>query len=531
MSRVRVPSIPPLINSIMSTAKFESAQALFCAIADEVGDSAIDTVFNLDKEKGYPDYARWLLGETIVDGSKVKHTKLVDDVYNSKKLDVDVDRKTIENYLIKEKSWYVSSAKIATTLIKTLHEKVDKDFKDITKPGIQRNYIRGDKDVVGTIDTLFNLANKNAAKNIELMKIEGFGNINKWSPADIYYASEKAKTVLAEELKIASKKTSYSFPSLNQVISKLINSGDLLPLSLKKVTQETKIVPVNFDPDARAKMIDGAPAKGKSIIEGGLWCSSKQSGKESGDEDDEKSKGGKGFKLWKKFPETNGVSKIIKEDEVSALEIPYEYGEPASKTEQDKIPSSSLYVSVSGSSSRNTEVGFIQMRHDRSNGSWKVDYSPTSSGGRGGSVVSSVMFAKLLAFSDPVVAGQFETAFDAGNVKFRAAKIKLKSFEKVMKDLNKSRIQKKAKKSFNGKVIKDHTTLFQSSKRTCYDYVRGELSSILVTNKVNDILQKWFDANNIVDKDKPNPVDDFIRILYRYVTSRSETSAKFVIAK
>ena len=100
-----------------------------------------------------------------------------------------------------------------------------------------------------------------------------------------------------------------------------------------------------------------------------------------------------------------------------------------------------------------------------------------------------------------------------------------------MKDLNKSRIQKKAKKSFNGKVIKDHTTLFQSSKRTCYDYVRGELSSILVTNKVNDILQKWFKLNNNIDKDKTNPVDDFIRILFRYVTSRSETSAKFVIAK
>ena len=523
----------------MSTAKFESAQALFCAIADEVGSDGsgkIDKVFNLDKTKGYPDYTSWLSGVTIINGKKIKHKDLVDTVYKSKNLDVDVDRKTIENYLIKEKSWYVSSVKIATTLIKTLADIVDPDFKDIKEPGIQRNYIRGDKDVVGTIDTLFNLANKNAARNIELMKIEAFGNINKWSPADIYYASKKAKTVLAEELKIASKKTSYSFPDLNQVISNLINEGDLLPLSLKKVTQETKIVPVNFDPDARSKMIDGAPAKGKGKgIEGGLWCSIKQSGTEKGDEDDEKSKGGKGFKLWKAFPEKNGVSKIIKEDEVSALEIPYEYGEPASKKEQDRIPSSSLYVSVSGSFSRNTEVGFIQMRHDRSNGSWKVDYSPTQSGGRGGSVVSSVMFAKLLAFSDSKVASDFEAAFDTGNKKFRAEKEKLKKFEKVMKELNKNRIQKKAKKSFNGKVIEDHTTLFQSSKRTCYDYVRGELSSILVTNKVNAILQKWFKDNSKPGTgkkiDKPNPVDDFIRILYRYVTSRSETSAKFVIAK
>ena len=74
-------------------------------------------------------------------------------------------------------------------------------------------------------------------------------------------------------------------------------------------------------------------------------------------------------------------------------------------------------------------------------------------------------------------------------------------------------------------------SLFQNPKRTSYDYVRGELSSILVTNKVNTILQKWFTTNNIIDGDKTNKVDDFIRILYRYVTSRSETSAKFVIAK
>jgi len=494
----------------MSTAKFESAQALFCAIADEVGDVAIDKVFNLDKEKGYPDYTSWI--------SVSKHKALVDKVYNSKRLEVDVDRQTIEKFLLKEKSWYVSSVKIAVTLIKTLHKKVDSDFKDIMAKGMQRNYIRGDKAVVGTIDTLFNKANANTVKNKKLMKIEAFGNINKWSPADIYYASKEAKAVLKTELGVAEKKESYAFPDLNRVISKLINSGDLLPLSLKKVTAETKIVPVNFFPDARTKMIDGAPKKGALILEGGLWCASSQ-------------KVSTGFESWKMFPVTNGVSAIIKEDEVSALEIPYEYGEPASKSELDKIPSSSLYVSVSGSSSRNSEVGYIQMRHDRSGASWKVDYSPTSSGGRGGSVVSNTMFAELLKFADPTVATEFLTAYNKGNEKFRTAKKELEKFEDDIKNLNKSRIQKKAKKSFNGKVIKDHTTLFQSTKRTSYDYVRGELSSVLVTNKVNDILQKWFKLNNNIDKDKTNPVDDFIRILFRYVTSRSETSAKFVIAK
>ena len=49
--------------------------------------------------------------------------------------------------------------------------------------------------------------------------------------------------------------------------------------------------------------------------------------------------------------------------------------------------------------------------------------------------------------------------------------------------------------------------------------------------KVNKILQDWFNKNSKVSGDEPNKVDMFIRILYRYVTSRSETSAKFVIAK
>jgi len=483
----------------MSTAKFESAQALFCAIADEVGDMAIDKVFNLDKEKGYPDYTSWI--------SVPKHKALVDKVYKSGNLDVDVKRKDIENYLTKEKSWYVSSVKIATTLIKTLHTKIDKDFKDIMKPGIQRNYIRGDKDVVGTIDTLFNKANANTVKNKKLMKLEGFGNINKWSPADIYYASKVAKDDLKAELGIAEKKESYAFPDLNRVISKLINSGDLLPLSLKKVTTETKIVPVNFFPDVRTKMIDGAPAKNKSTIEGGLWCSSSQNVST-------------GFESWKKFPEKNGVSAIKKESKQTG--IPKEYGEPADEKELKKIPSSSLYVSVSGSSSRNSEVGYIQMRHDRSGASWKVDYSPTSSGGRGGSVVSQEMFAKLLEFADPKIGSSFLTAYEKGNAKYRIAKKELEKSEDDIKDLNKKRKQNPKKYG---------NSLFQNPKRTSYDYVRGELSSVLVTNEVNDKLQKWFTANNIINKDKTNPVDDFIRILFRYVTSRSETSAKFVIAK
>jgi hypothetical protein len=216
------------------------------------------------------------------------------------------------------------------------------------------------------------------------------------------------------------------------------------------------------------------------------------------------------------------VSDIIKEPAQKGSGIPYEYGEPLNKSEQDKIPSSSFYVSVSDSFSRSNEVGYIQMRHDRSGASWKVDYNPTSSGGRGGSVVSQEMFAKLLEFADPKVAGAFLTAYEKGNAKYKTAKKELEKYKDDIRALNIRR--KKDSKKYG-------ISLFQNPKRTSYDYVRGELSSILVTNEVDTILQKWFKKNNIIDKDKTNKVDDFIRILYRYVTSRSETSAKFVIAK
>ena len=476
------------------TANFESAQALFCAIADNVGKTNINKILDLETYETYPAFV-------------ATHKKVIDDVYKSGNLDVDVNRQTIEKFLTKQKSWYISSVKIAKKLINDLATKVDRDFADIIEPGFQRNYIRGDKDVVGNIEKLYNAANANTKKNIQLMKIEAFGNLNKWSPADIYYASDKAKKDIDKELTNNAKKTSYAFPALNTFISKLINSGDLLPLSLKKATTEVKIVPVNFNITARTKLIDGIYPKGSKKIEGGLWCRKDQ-------------KGATGFESFKKFPETGGVSNIKKETKQSG--IPKEYGEPASKTELDKIPSSSFQISVSGNSSRSSETGYIQMRHDRSGASWKVDYNPTVGEGRGGSVVSDSLFTQLLKFVDPKVATAFQSAYTSGNTAYRKKRKELDVYKDRIRKLN---IDSKSNSKDDG------ISLFQNPKRTSYDYVRGEISSIEVTNKVNDILQTWFKENNNTDGDKVNKVDDFIRILFRYVTSRSDTSAKFVIAK
>lgn len=465
------------------TAKFESAQALFCAIADKVGKSNLDKVLNLETYKTFPDFVN-------------SNKKVVNDSMSH--IDVDVSYKDIQEFLTKKNSWYISSVKIAKKLLKDLAAEVDPDFKDMIKPGFQRNYLRGDKSVVQKITDLYNIANRNTNYNQKIMKISGFGDINKWSPADIYYASKKVNTDIVKHLTEANKDKSYSFDKLNLFISKLIGSGDLLPLSLKKAEASVQIKKVNFDMDIKAQLIDGVIKKGSNKLVGGLWHTASQ---------------GNGWQAFKKFPEKGLKRKSL---------FKTKYGEPINQAELSKQPSASLFVRVSNDSSRSSPVGFIQMRHDRSGASWKVDFSYNVGGGRGGSVVSDKMFAELLAFADSKVANTFLTTYKTGNIVYKNKVKDLKKYRKDIEELNKNQKENPTK---YGK------TLFPGKSPTSFDNMRGELSSIEVTNKVHSILQDWFNSNSKVLGDKPNKVDTFIRILYRYVTSRSETSAKFVIAK
>ena len=93
------------------------------------------------------------------------------------------------------------------------------------------------------------------------------GDLNKWSPADIYYATdfarqsltEVAKTseknhlskpiVLGKSLKITGVASMRQFEIFNAYIKYLIDSGDLLPLSLKKTgsMNETIVKSLNYE--------------------------------------------------------------------------------------------------------------------------------------------------------------------------------------------------------------------------------------------------------------------------------------------
>ena len=224
------------------TALLESAQALFCSIADYIGVKRTNLLFDPKKYPDYTDFRSQINEATLQAAHKNIETP-------------GVFLNELELFLKKDTKWYISSLQIAKKLINDI-TKIDPDFK-ISAQGFQQIfYYRGDKEIMGTIEKLFKIANKSGYKSQNK-----FGNLNKWNPADIYLATKKAKKALKEELKGAKEKV-YGFQNLNIITSDLIDSGDLFPLSLKKTTKEATLQMVNFDRKAEIKLIKTISIKG-----------------------------------------------------------------------------------------------------------------------------------------------------------------------------------------------------------------------------------------------------------------------------
>ena len=211
------------------TAIFESAQALFCAMADFIGTTRLKKELDLKKYPTYKDFKSVKKNKDIIDKA-FKHTRLI-----------GVSLKQIET-LLEDKTWYDSSVLIAVKLLDDI-KKINSKFGKLQGAGWQDFfYVRGatgGKTTMNNIDILFKYANKNDKK---------FGDINKWSPADIYFVSQDAKKEVQEQAQEANKNKTYTFLQLNHLCNGLIASGELLPLSLKKVeNREPHIVKYNFD--------------------------------------------------------------------------------------------------------------------------------------------------------------------------------------------------------------------------------------------------------------------------------------------
>ena len=203
-----------MADSDGDTKAFESAQALFCAMADFLGKEKSKKVLNY---KTYETYGQFK--------SEKDNEKLISDSYNKLKT-TGVSLELIEKILIKDVDWYKSSVNIAVKLIDDISE-IDKDFKKIQSPGwTDFLYYRGAKggsDVMEDIEELFKIANK---------KDKLFGDVNKWSPADIYFASKAAEKKIQQV--VSNPPQGFNFVNLNQLMNSLIDKGELLGVSLKK---------------------------------------------------------------------------------------------------------------------------------------------------------------------------------------------------------------------------------------------------------------------------------------------------------
>tara|TARA_R110000823_G_C15882749_1_gene495236 strand:- start:91 stop:1374 length:1284 start_codon:yes stop_codon:yes gene_type:complete len=215
----------------------ESAQALFISLADGFGTAKAKQEF--DWKTKYPTYEAF----------KYKNNESIKKAFgyvNS----VGVTLDNIDKYLLQKKNldWYKSCINTGLALITDITT-IDKDFAKLQPKGWKdiwyyRAGSSGD-NVMNNIATLFSIANKNQSV---------FGQINKWSSADIYLSSSKGKSKIKEELQIASS-IKYNFTNLNELISKLIDSGDLLGVSLKKSPAVTHLYPVNFSMTANEKLL------------------------------------------------------------------------------------------------------------------------------------------------------------------------------------------------------------------------------------------------------------------------------------
>ena len=510
----------------MSTAKFESAQALFCAIADYVGSKNIDKVLNLSK---YPNYTKFKGGKWNNITNQTRIDLAADKIDTTSKLP------EIESFLATDNGWYVSSVKIAITLITELHN-IDSDFESISKPRFLADsiyYLRGDKAVMGSIQKLYELANNNTKWSL-LKNQTKFGDVNKWSPADIYYAKNSTRTEIQNYLATAKGMKNFDFTNLNDKIRLLIDQGDLLPLSLKKSTTSPSLHTVNFDTTARDTTIDGKSIS-KTKVDGGLWYMPNASLTDG--------------KLWIKYPP-------IHRQHYSPYE-PYGKDKAAAMITKNSAPSRDIVLFVANNQSRTSKIGKIQMRHDATTNGWKVDFSYSGSEARGGSIVSWKTFGDVLGAIDSTAGANFKTQFEAGQSSFKnklsgtgfevtvgPKKVKIDYKTLTGQGLKPNRPQldadfvKAAKLNPDGTVfgIKyDKNTGEEGvESQNPYTSLRGELAAREVINLVGPVLNTWLTdkKNTEVPKGMTHSnVDKFIRVLFRYVTSQSKMSGQFVIAK
>jgi len=461
-----------MATSGQNTAPAEASQALFCALADHLGKpeylKLVKGIMTLAKKDRTYDVFKSTISEKDLNAAFSK-TETYKTKGNKFKLE------ELESFLVKEDDWFISSLLIAEKIIKFINRASSK-----FNLGVQDLYYeRGDDAVMGNIAELFDLANKGQkvpkkTKNVNavaaVVKTAVFGDINKWCPADIYFASDEAKTIIKNNLDDYKPAGSpvLSFTSLNNLISDLIANGDLLPVSLKKTTTSVNLVFVNF---RRSR---------EEIILSGITFS--------------------GISNWTPLKQTD-FKKLL----AIKLNGKYELN-PNDKLLIKNLPTRDIKLNFT----EKTGQAEIKIRHDPSgSGSIKAEYKGKNAEARGGSVVSLDIICSIFSLVDKKLAKDFKSAWLNGSVEFRRS----------VRDL--------------GPNPGEGTTTKEKALKTLYNDKRGGMSAYYVTNEALPIIRDWVEKNSRkkLPGTKDTKVDLLMRRIYEYVTSRTEESSKFVIAK
>lgn len=236
----------------------ESSQALFCAVVDYLG----KPITGNKRPPNYPAFQK-------------EYGSIVNRVKNKVKTG-SVSITNIEKYLTDNKDWYESSINIANQLFNATRTISRKTYNRIKPVGISLFYIRGDKgtrDIMSDISIIFKYTNNAVQRRNKLEGINdlSFNDINKWSPADIYLASQKGRMTMRQlasgkvmsrgvkvgKTTIDSLTNMTSFSVLNALIKQMMENGDILPLSLKKAPNQSSVVikTINFMDNDVAKAL------------------------------------------------------------------------------------------------------------------------------------------------------------------------------------------------------------------------------------------------------------------------------------
>ena len=340
----------------------ETSQALFCALADYAGITNIDKWFSStnvkDKKNTFNSFAGFKAKWNAEYGPKNASIK---EIFNTKVKSGKATYKQIDEFLTEKNDWYISSVLIAGALIKDTNN-LGKMHNKIMGIGWKSIFYDHKNITMANIEVLFTKANEKQKKNTDSKTKSSFipfGDINKWCPADIYFSSEKA------EKKITNATTgeafnNMNFMALNTMLGDLIDSGDLLPLSLKKQTSSVTIKKVNFDKTQDWKEIE---------------------------------KLGGGKVEWKEYP-------------TATTKLP------------TNPPARDLKLFLTNTNSESDKILF---RHDASTAGFKGEIILKGMEARGGSLGFEQILA-IIGLINPSVTTDLKSTFNTGNTTFKTKK-------------------------------------------------------------------------------------------------------------